>query len=128
MEKAAFSSVEFVRRKVTVIVSPVTPYAVAPPLLPWYAGTQIGAYVDHGTWRTPGPHCTPLRVIPAEPAAAGGVMPLGTARARWPPAGPPAFEALLAAPPDVDPATVASVVPPLVPPTPTSCPAPVARL
>src|SRR5437588_5269382 len=85
MEKAAFSSVEFVRRKVTVIVSPVTPYAVAPPLLPWYAGTQIGAYVDHGTWRTPGPHCTPLRVTPAEPAAAGAVTPLGTASARWPP-------------------------------------------
>src|SRR5438105_10324858 len=35
---------------------------------------QIGAYFDHATWRTLGPQLTPLRVTPALPAFAGGVM------------------------------------------------------
>src|SRR5581483_5031133 len=33
----------------------------------------MGAYTDHVTWSTPGPQFTPLRVTPAEPAAAGAV-------------------------------------------------------
>src|SRR5207248_3593635 len=126
MENAAFSSVELVRRNVTVMVSPVTPWDVLPPLLPLYAGTQIGAYTLHGTWRTPGPQFTPLRVIPAEPAAAGGVMPLGTASARWPPAAPPA-ELPPFGPAAVPPAAVLSVVP-SVPPVPKPWPVPLVTL
>src|SRR5438445_8236352 len=84
---------------------------------------QIGRYFVHGTWRTPGPHWTPLRVTPAEPAAAAAVMPLGTAIPRGPaavpppPVGPP--------PPSVAPATVVPVVPPASFPRPTSWPVPV---
>src|SRR5437763_8764629 len=55
------------------MVSPATPHDVAPPLLPCYAGTHTGSYTDHGTCSTPAAHCTPLRVTPAEPAAAGAV-------------------------------------------------------
>src|SRR5438093_1225465 len=112
MENAAFSVAELVRRKLRVMVSAATPCVpgdVLPPLLPLYAGMQIGAYFDHGTWRTPGPHCTPLRVNPADPAAAGAVMPLGTARARWVPAAPPAGP--VAPPPATPPASVVSVAP-----------------
>lgn len=47
----------------------VTPCAVAPPLLPWNAGTQFGAYTDQLNWRTPGPHLIPVTATPelAEP-------------------------------------------------------------
>jgi hypothetical protein len=54
-----------------VIVLPVTPGEVEPPLSPWNAGWQIGAYLDHVTWRTPGPHFTPLTAVPGEPGASG---------------------------------------------------------
>src|SRR5437588_12289171 len=85
---------------------------------------QIGAYAVHGTWRTPGPHCTPLRVTPADPAAAGGVMPLGTASACRPPPAPPAEPAPPGPPAAVPPATVVSVAPPVVPPAPAASPRP----
>ena len=42
--------------------------------MPLYFGSHGGAYTDHETWRTPGPHWTPLRVTPREPAAAGAVI------------------------------------------------------
>src|SRR3954449_11018299 len=86
---------------------------------------QMGAYTVHVTWRTPGPHCTPLRVTPAEPAAAGAVMPLGTASARCPPVPPaPVAPAAPGPLPPAAPATVVSVVSPFVLPVPTSWPKP----
>ena len=45
------------------MVLAVTPGAVVPPLLPVNSGSHGGAYGDHGTWRTPGPHFTPLRAM-----------------------------------------------------------------
>ena len=45
---------------------------MAPPLSPWKAGWQRGAYLDQVTCRTPGPHCTPLTAVPGEPGASGG--------------------------------------------------------
>src|SRR5438445_4947301 len=54
---------------------------------------QIGAYFDHGTWRTPGPQLTPLRVMPGDPALAGGVMAAAPRRVVPPPEPPPAVTA-----------------------------------
>src|SRR3954454_14112037 len=79
----------------------------------------------HGTWRTPGPHCTPLRVTPAEPAAAGAVIPLGTASARCPPVAAAPAGPLVPPAPDA-PTTVLPVVPAADVPSPPCWPAPVA--
>jgi hypothetical protein len=57
-----------------MILSFVTPRKRFPPLFPVYFGTHGGAYTVNVTWRTPGPHDTPLRATPFVPAAAGGVI------------------------------------------------------
>src|SRR5437763_558312 len=83
----------------------------------------MGAYFDHGTWRTPGPQFTPLRVTPADPAAAAAVMPFGTAIWGRAPEGP--FAVPPAGPPEgPPPATVVSVEPAATPPWSAPCPNP----
>ena len=76
--KAAFSSADNVRRKTSVIVLLLTPGLVAPPLLAVNCGTHGGAYGDHGTCLTPGPHFTPLRATPGVPAAGSATPCTGT--------------------------------------------------
>src|SRR5581483_3548514 len=70
MAAMALCSPVLERRYDKVIVSAVTPWAVAPPLLPEKAAAQLGAYFVHGTWRTPGEHLAPLRVVPVDALAA----------------------------------------------------------
>src|SRR5690348_8049501 len=70
MAAMALCSPVFDRRYDSVMVSAVTPWAVAPPLLPEKAAAQLGAYFVHGTWRTPGEHLAPLRVVPVDAVAA----------------------------------------------------------
>src|SRR5206468_9278876 len=85
----------------------------------------MGAYLVHGTCGTPGPHCTPPRVTPAEPAAAGGVTPAGT------PGAPRAVDRpATAAPPGPPPGPGGLAAPdeslPAAPVTPATSPDPVA--
>src|SRR3954469_8102569 len=84
----------------------------------------MGAYLVHGTWATPGPHCTPLRVTPAEPAAAGGVTPAGTATARE--VDRPATAAAPGPPPGPAPPAAPDASLPPAPVTPCTSPDPVA--
>src|SRR5689334_9395075 len=71
----ALSSVELGTRNVSVIVSFVTPWPVAPPLSPLNAGVQLGEWPVHVNWRTFGPHLAPVLAIPAAAAVAPGAAP-----------------------------------------------------
>src|SRR5581483_2659867 len=102
MAAMALCSPVLERRYDKVIVSAVTPWAVAPPLLPEKAAAQLGAYFVHGTCRTPGEHLAPLRVVPVDAAAALTGPAAAPARV-----GPPAAATPLplpAPPPVADPA------------------------
>src|SRR5581483_2639748 len=95
------------RRYDRVMVSAVTPWAVAPPLVPEKAAAQLGAYFVHGTCLTPGEHLAPLRVVPVE-----------TVAALTGPAAVPGRDAPLAATAPVE------LPPPLPPADPTASPGP----
>src|SRR5947208_2207550 len=97
-----------VSRISTLMLSPVTPFHVAPPLPPAYLATHGLAYSEYGTCRTPGPHGTPPVVVPVPACTAwtpGPAAALPAAAARPPPpaplapAGPPPVAAPAAATP-----------------------------
>src|SRR5579875_2252231 len=46
------------------MVDAVTPWAVAPPLLPFQAPMHGGAYTDALNWVTPAAHLVPLTAVP----------------------------------------------------------------
>src|SRR5947209_20321928 len=91
-----------------VMVSPVTPFQVAPPLLPLNLATQGSAYCENGNWATPGWHATPPTVtpvptwtapigppLPVPPAPVAPAVPVPPAAdpPPRPPTGPAASEA-----------------------------------
>src|SRR5437773_4829168 len=91
-----------------VMVSPLTPFQVAPPLFPVNLATHGAAYWENGSCATPGWHGTPATVtpVPACTVPTGPAVPAARPLPRAPPGPRAPLDETLAAP--ADPASAAA--------------------